>query len=144
VRHTNNSEDPAAGSWLDGFAIGASALCLVHCLALPLIFAVAPAATRLLGMPAWFHVAAFAVAVPASALAMLRGYRLHGVLLPVIFATLGLFLLGLGALAGFRLFLETGVTVAGSLILAAGHLRNWRLQRRAAGSCTGEKQCGCA
>jgi hypothetical protein len=42
----------------------------------------------------------------------------------------GLVLIGLGALAGFRLALETGVTVIGSLLLAVGHLRNWRLRTR--------------
>ena len=121
------------GGWcsLDLFAIGGSALCLVHCLALPLVFVLIPTATRLLGTPAWFHLAAFAVVVPVSAVALGRGYRYHGTLLPVGFALLGLFLLGLGALAGFRMLLETGASVAGSLILAAGHLSNWKLQRRA-------------
>ena len=36
--------DPAGRprSWLDGFAICASALCTVHCLGLPLLFALLP------------------------------------------------------------------------------------------------------
>ncbi|MFD2428361.1 MerC family mercury resistance protein [Sphingobium scionense] len=29
-------------SWLDGFAVCASALCTVHCLGLPLLFALLP------------------------------------------------------------------------------------------------------
>lgn len=116
-------------AWWDAFAVGASALCLFHCLALPLILALAPAASNVLGMPTWFHLAAFAVAVPASAIAMRRGYRHHGVALPALLGTIGLVLLGLGALCGFRLLVETGFTVFGSVLLAAGHLRNWRLQR---------------
>jgi len=115
-------------AWWDAFAVGASALCLVHCLALPLILALAPAASTVLGMPAWFHQAAFALAVPASALAMRRGYLHHGAVLPALLGMIGLVLLGLGALCGFRILLETGFTVSGSVLLAAGHFRNWTLQ----------------
>jgi hypothetical protein len=149
VLATRNPDRRPNGGWLDSFALGASALCLIHCLALPLLFAAAPAATGLLGMPHWFHLAAFAVAVPASALAMHNGYRHHGVLLPVAIAAIGLFLLGLGALGGFRTLLEAGTTVAGSLLLAAGHLRNRSLRRLAsrASAALAEKaeakECGC-
>lgn len=117
-------------TWLDMFAVGASAACLAHCLALPLLFALVPATTSLLDLPAWFHVAAFAFAAPASAAALLLGYRRHGALMPAIIAGIGLTLLGAGALGGFRILMETGLSVAGSLLLAFGHLRNWRLQRR--------------
>ena len=39
--------DPAGRprSWLDGFAICASTLCTVHCLGLPLLFALLPTAS---------------------------------------------------------------------------------------------------
>jgi hypothetical protein len=131
VRVSGISDHRPTGIWLDGFAIGTSAFCLIHCLALPLVFALMPAAVAVLGTPEWFHLAAFVVAVPASAIAMRSGYRHHGMLLPLILAALGLFLIGLGAVGGFRILLETGVTVAGSLLLATGHLRNWRLQRLA-------------
>jgi hypothetical protein len=117
--------------WLDAAAIGASAACLVHCLMLPLLFAALPAASRLLSLPESFHLAAFAFAVPASAIAMGTGYRHHGALLPAGFGAIGLLLIGIGALGGLELLLETGVTVAGSLLLATGHLGNWRLRARA-------------
>ncbi|HTU13057.1 MAG TPA: MerC domain-containing protein [Allosphingosinicella sp.] len=119
------------GAWLDGVAVGASFLCLAHCLLLPLVFAALPAAAAIIGLPDWFHAAAFLVAVPASALAMLGGYRRHGAILPVLIGALGLALLGAGALLGFRLAVETALTVAGSMLLAAGHLFNWRLRRSA-------------
>lgn len=125
---------PKNSGVLDGLAIGASAACLVHCLLLPILIAVLPAASEYLGVPESFHTATFLFAVPASALAMRTGYRHHGIVLPAALALVGLVLLGVGALAGFRLFLETGVSVVGSLILAIGHLENWRLREKAFGA----------
>lgn len=119
------------GAWMDAFAAGASVLCLAHCLVLPLLIAAMPAAASLLALPGWFHPAAFAMAVPASAFAMLAGYRRHGTLLPVLIGAVGLILLGAGVLLGLRLAAETAVTVTGSVLLAAGHLCNWRLRRSA-------------
>lgn len=118
-------------AWLDAAAIGASAACLVHCLALPLLFAALPAASYLLQLPESFHLGAFLFAIPASALAMSAGYRRHGAMLPGGFGAVGLILIGAGALGGFELMLETGVTVVGSVLLAVGHVGNWRLRARA-------------
>jgi hypothetical protein len=119
-----------AAPWLDVLAIGASGACLLHCLFLPLTFAILPAAARFIELPESFHIAAFATAVPASALAIIAGYRRHGALLPGIIAGPGLLLIGFGALGGFDLILETGLSVLGSVILAVGHLTNGRLRSR--------------
>jgi len=120
----------SSAGWLDGFAIGASALCLVHCVAPPLLIALGPSATRLLGLPEWLHLSAFGVAIPFSAVAMLLGYRHHGALWPAALSCIGLVLLGIGALAGQQWLLETGLTVIGSVVLALAHLNNLRLTRR--------------
>lgn len=122
------SRPKPSAALLDGAAIAVSFACLVHCLLLPLLFALLPAASQAFGLPEFFHLAAFLFAVPASGLAMTAGYRLHGALLPALMGAIGLVLIGLGALGGFELMLETGVTVAGSLLLAVGHVRNWRLR----------------
>ena len=121
-------------SWLDLAAIGASTACLIHCLLLPLLFAALPALSLLIDVPESFHAAAFAFALPASALAMIAGYKHHGAMHPIGMAAAGLLLIGTGAFAGLRLILETGLSVAGSLLLAAAHIRNWRL-RKAAFTC---------
>ena len=117
---------------LDAFTIGASGVCLVHCLLLPLLVAAAPSLSRLVRVPEEFHVLAFALAVPASAFALSGGYRRHGVILPVFVASAGLLLIGIGALGGLQVALETGVSVVGSVLLAIGHLVNWRLRKRSA------------
>lgn len=114
--------------WPDLFAIGASAACLVHCLLPPLLFVALPIAARALALPEDFHLAAFTLAIPASAFAMRRGYRHHGLALPALIGVVGLLLLGAGAVGGFQRLLETGLTVMGSVLLAIAHLTNWRLQ----------------
>jgi MerC mercury resistance protein len=92
------------------------------------MIALLPALTTVLQVPEELHLAAFAIALPASGLAMLRGYQVHGTIYPLLLGSIGLAALGLGALAGFRLIIETGLTVTGSLALAAAHLGNWRLR----------------
>lgn len=126
--------------------MGASVACLIHCLLLPLVLAILPAASGWLGLPEEFHVLAFALAVPASSFAMIQGYRHHGAILPVMLGATGLTLVGIGALSGFRLAAETGFTVSGSVLLAIGHLRNWRLRRlawRTSLRCPDDAGCRC-
>ncbi|WP_162806452.1 MerC domain-containing protein [Sphingosinicella terrae] len=116
-----------ARGWADLLAVGASAACLIHCLFLPVVVAFAPALTTLLSLPEAFHLIAFLFAVPVSGWAMARGYRLHGAAQPALVGAIGLGALGLGSLAGSSWLVETGCTIAGSILLAFAHLRNWRL-----------------
>lgn len=81
----------------------------------------------MLELPESFHLLAILFALPASAFAMRMGYLRHGAALPALLAACGLTLLALGALAGMSALTETGLTVAGSLLLASAHLGNWRL-----------------
>jgi hypothetical protein len=112
----------ASSSLLDASAIGLSGLCLIHCLALPLVAALTPAVAAWAGAE-WIHGAVVLVAVPLSALALWRRGQRLSVAIP---AVLGLALLALGALHWPEAALETPITVAGSLALAAAHLTNWR------------------
>ncbi|RJF93331.1 MerC domain-containing protein [Sphingomonas cavernae] len=110
----------------DAAAIGASAICLIHCLALPVLIAALPALADLLHLPERFHLAALALALPMSALALAAGWRRHGLWLPLVTGILGLLLLGWGALGGHAVAAETGLTVVGSILLTVGHVANWR------------------
>lgn len=121
---------PPRSAHLDAAAIGASFACLVHCLLLPLVLALAPAASHLVQLPDYLHAAVFFFALPVSALAMLRGYRRHGLRLPAVVGALGLILIGAGAAGGLWTLTETGLTVAGSALLAIGHAINWKLKAR--------------
>jgi len=121
---------------LDGLALSASFLCLLHCLALPVLIAAIPALATILDVPESFHRWMLAFALPLSALAIWLGWRRHGRAVPLMLAIVGLVLMGYGALAGVAPSMETALTTLGGLILALGHIRNWRLQL--AHGCTDE------
>ncbi|WP_447724160.1 MerC domain-containing protein [Sphingomonas koreensis] len=118
------------GKWFDGFAVGASALCLIHCLGLPLLIAALPAIASRINPGEGFHLAVLLFAIPTSAFALVEGWRRHRGVAPLFVGGAGLMLMAAGL--GFEnwVAVETGVTVAGSLLLAGAHVANWR--RRAA------------
>jgi hypothetical protein len=117
------------GAAWDRFAMGLSALCLLHCVAPPLLIALAPTTARLLGLPEWLHAAAVFLAVPSTAIAMRQGYRHHGAVFPALMGGAGLLLLAFGAFAHETEALEVGATMAGSALLVLAHLRNRALRR---------------
>lgn len=114
---------------IEGIAIGATIACLIHCLALPLMIAALPVLSSLLPIPEHFHLIALGLAIPATAGALLAGYRRHRLAAPLIAGTAGLTLLALGALHWGETPFETPVTVIGSIAIAAAHLANWRFRR---------------
>ncbi len=114
--------------WIERAAVGASLLCLVHCLALPLLIAALPALSNILAMPESIHLWILAFAVPTSLLALLTGRARHGAIWPVVIGIAGLALLALGTLVWGKTAAETPITVAGSLSLALAHILNWRLR----------------
>ena len=114
--------------WFERAAMSASLLCLVHCLALPLVIAALPALSQILAIPESFHVWVLGFAVPTSAAALLAGRARHGASWPLVVGMLGLLLLAMGALMFGETEGETPVTVAGSLALACAHIGNWRMR----------------
>lgn len=120
-----------SGNWLDGAAVTLSALCLVHCLALPLIVAGLPFLAQY--SEGHLHAQVLVVVLPLSSVALLLGFRRHrnwrillggaaGMLLLIIGATIAHEQLGQAA--------DRGFTIAGSLVLATAHFynsyrRNW-------------------
>ncbi|HEL5085468.1 TPA: MerC family mercury resistance protein, partial [Stenotrophomonas maltophilia] len=111
---------------LDAGAVALSSLCLLHCLALPLLAAALP----LFGTWAeaeWVHLLFVTIALPLTGYALWRAERRHP--LPVLAwaaAGVGLGLLLAGALALPSHDWETPMTVTGSLLLAATHIWNAR------------------
>lgn len=113
-------------SWFDGLAVGASVLCLIHCLALPIVIAALPALAARLDLGERFHLGVLAFALPVSAVALGEGWRRHRGLTPLFVGAAGLVLLAAGLAFEDWVAVETGVTVAGSLLLAGAHVANWR------------------
>ncbi|MES3153080.1 MerC domain-containing protein [Sphingomonas faeni] len=114
------------GDRLDGFAVGASAVCMAHCLLLPLLLAALPTLAAWIDPGETFHRVVLAIAVPTSTLALTGGWRAHRSLVPVVMGMAGLTLMTLGIVLAARSSTETILTVAGSVLLAVGHLVNWR------------------
>lgn len=116
----------------DGPAIVLSSLCLLHCLALPVLAALVPV------LGAWFdhewlHKGLVLLAIPFTATAMLQ---YGNTVRPIVFAAV--------AAMGFTLMLaavfveslhdwEAHLTVAGALTLASAHGWRWSMHRSARG-----------
>jgi len=112
-------------SWLDGAAVGLSALCLFHCLALPLLVAGLPFLAQF--SEGHLHAQMLVIVVPLSIVALGLGYRHHRNVRIVLAGAVGMFTLIIGAtvahtqlgLAADRLF-----TIVGALVLATAHFYN--------------------
>jgi hypothetical protein len=125
-----NSENDAA---LDGTAAALSSLCLLHCLLLPVGLGLAPAVSGLsadaLHGPAWVHWGLLLLAAPFSVYALWRGMDAHGDSLPWKLALAGFALMAAGALSHGHVISEQLLTVAGGLVVAAAHWRNWKARK---------------
>lgn len=114
-----------SGTWLDSVAVTLSALCLVHCLALPLVVAGLPFLAQF--SEGHLHAQILVVVLPLSTLALLLGFRRHHNLRILLGGVAGMLLLIIGAtVAHERLGLtaDRAFTIAGSLTLATAHFFN--------------------
>ena len=112
-------------NWLDGAAVGLSALCLIHCLALPLVVAGLPFLAQF--SEGHLHRQMLVVVLPLSIVALGLGYRHHRN--GKIFAAggVGMALLAVGASLAhdnWGLMADRSFTIIGALILAAAHFYN--------------------
>lgn len=106
---------------IDGSAIALSGLCLLHCLALPLLSAILPIA-GVWAEAEWLHKAFVIAALPFS----LIGLSSKRVSVPIgILIASGFGLLLAGAFVEALHDFETQLTVAGGLLLASGHALRW-------------------
>ena len=124
--------------WLDGAAVGLSALCLVHCLALPLIVAGLPFLAQF--ADGHLHAQMLVVVLPLSIVALGLGFRHHRNLRIVAGGVVGMALLTIGATVAhghWGITADRAFTIAGALILAAAHYYNsvQTRERRKSASC---------
>ena len=120
---------------LDQVAVALSGLCLLHCLLLPFAVAILPFFGQF--SDDHLHLELLVVVVPISVVALVLGYRRHDHLGIVGWGLVGLSLLAIGgtiAHARYGLLADRMLTVAGSIILAVTHYRNFRLTKVAARS----------
>ncbi|MFC4254160.1 MerC family mercury resistance protein [Altererythrobacter xixiisoli] len=119
---------------VEGAAVSASLLCLLHCIALPLLLLLLPGMLGLFAQSEAFHFAALALVIPSALAAFALGYRRHRKLLPPLLGVIGVASLVAALLPGQAEGAETLITVMGSALLVAGHALNWRLRAQAARS----------
>ena len=117
---------------LDRLAIALSALCLLHCLAIPLAVLAAPAVTAWLsGTETAMHWALLALAVPLSIWAYSRGYRRHGGVAATVLGGLGLALMLVGVSHLLATNWEIPLTLVGVVMVSVGHGMNIHRCRQA-------------
>lgn len=152
----NNSSDSRCTShgWLDSVAISMSVVCAIHCLLTPVLVVLLPVLATTFWVHKDFHIWMLLLVLPTTSLAVFLGCRKHRDRF-----VLGLSLAGLSCLflvsvyesffhvnqllhhgsdcarcsgkvsAGFFNF-TTLVNICGGLLLASGHVRNYRICRR--------------
>ena len=126
------SDDVPARSYrlLDGVAVCLSMLCLVHCLALPVLIASLPLLAASMVANERFHLWMLLAIVPTSVLALGSGFRTHRLRGPLVLGGLGVSLIASAAfgpdLMGMSRFMDTALTVVGGLMLATAHGLNYR------------------
>ena len=117
----------------DKFAIALSSLCVIHCLATPLILIILPSLGALVAdSHELFHQVILFFVLPIGVLALLAGYRHHHNRTILLIGLAGLGLLLIAAFFGHDYFGETGetaLTIFASLIIATAHLRNFQSTR---------------
>ncbi|MCG6113437.1 MAG: MerC domain-containing protein [Paracoccus sp.] len=115
---------PRTADVAEGVAISASILCLIHCLALPLLLASSPWLSRKMDLPFDAHLWIVLIAGPVSAWLLLSAARQH---------RMGIFAAGAAGLGCLVLALvlpvsepmEAVISTLGSLMLASAHVANW-------------------
>lgn len=109
---------------LDRWAMGLSGLCVAHCLASSIFFAVMASAGSVFLHPL-VHEIGLVLAIMFGAISLGRGILAHGMITPLAIGAVGL------ATMGFALTLphdgsEALATIIGASILALGHYLNRR------------------
>ncbi|GIV57095.1 MerC domain-containing protein [Rhodocaloribacter litoris] len=120
---------PARPPFWDRLGIGISGLCMIHCLLLPVVLALAPLWPMAEELHAWLHPVFALLLVPTTLLALVHGYRRHRNRRIAMWLVAGLVIVLVAGVLGHEMpgaFAETSITVTGSVVLIAAHWRNWR------------------
>jgi TRAP-type uncharacterized transport system fused permease subunit len=119
---------------LDKTAIGLSIACTFHCLILPFLLVFLPSLVALPLQNEAFHLWMIVAVVPTSMYALTVGCKQHKRYSLLALGAVGICFLVLALLLGERW--EKLLTTIGAVIIAFGHLRNYRL-------CAVKPDCEC-
>ncbi len=125
---------PKLSSVLDTVGISISAICAIHCLALPIVLVAFPVLGGTLLTDEQFHRLLVFLIVPTSVLAILLGRLQHPDRWVAGWITAGVLLILVAAFWAHEhaaAWVDTALSVAGGFLLAIGHGRNFWLCRSA-------------
>lgn len=114
----------------DKLAVGFSALCVIHCLAVPLLLVFLPSMAALSLNQEAFHTWMVVGVIPTSAYALTLGCKAHKKTSILVYGVLGLSGLIGSVLLGEHFLGELGeklLTVISTTIVAYAHVRNFKL-----------------
>ncbi len=119
-------------STLDKLAIGISFVCIAHCFLLPVLLVMFPVVFALPLEGESFHQLLVLLVLPTSLIALITGCRKHNRNAVLFWGISGLSIVLFAALFGHDTVGELGekiLTLVGSLMVAWGHFKNYRLCR---------------
>jgi len=125
---TSLSDERRTNLW-DRIGMSLSGICLVHCLVFPIALALLPLWPVFDDVHAWLHPVFAVLILPTTLFAMARGRKMHGRRDVQWLLGVGVAIIVVSGFLGHEMpgaLSETAVTVSGSLLLIAGHWRNWR------------------
>ncbi|REL36286.1 MerC domain-containing protein [Thalassotalea euphylliae] len=125
--------------YADKLAISLSMLCVLHCLALPLLLVIVPSLAVLPMAQESFHFWMVMAVLPTSIYALTLGCKKHRNYTVVSYGLAGLATLLAAALFGEHLLGEMGeklLTTVGATIIAVAHVKNFSL-------CRSHDKCAC-
>lgn len=125
---------------VDLIAISLSAVCSIHCLAMPLIVVLLPSIASLGLVDEAFHFWMVVIVIPSSAFALALGCKQHKRYRLFFMGAIGLTLLALAVALGESYLSEIGektLTLIGAAVIALAHMQNYKLCARQ------EKGCHC-
>lgn len=114
----------------DKAAISLSILCIIHCLALPLVVVLLPAFTALNLQDEAVHLWILGAVIPTSLYAFTMGCKKHKDYSTMLLGFVGLVILLTIPFLGHDRLGESGgrfFTIIGTLVIAGGHMINHRL-----------------
>ncbi len=123
---------------IDRVGILVSSMCMVHCLALPVILPLLSLSLQGAEDSLLTHSVIAALVIPATLYAAWSGYRQHRTLLPVVLFMLGASAILIGIFVAHDALGESAeqiITVFGSILLIVAHVKNYRLQHICNATC---------
>jgi len=113
------------GKTWDKIGIGISAVCVLHCLFIPLLLALLPLLPFGVALHQWTHPVLFLLIMPTVWLA-LRKNRQDRMIKCLFFTGLSMLAVAWLLHDGVRTIVEMVITLAGSIFLISGHWLNYK------------------